>query len=210
MTGKLRVNDMEYSDRTIPRLAALLCAAALLTACGGSPAVRHYLIAPVAGTGTATSLPAGTVIGLGPVSVPDYLSRPQMALRTSVSTVEYRDGERWAEPFAENVRRVLKENLVAALAGATLRAYPWPRSEAVDYQVEVEITRFDAGASGTVVLEGQWSLQDGHGTVLRAGAPIAIPVTATDASPAALAAAHGAALDHLAKIIVTGLPNTSD
>lgn len=196
---------MGYSDRTGCRLATLLCAATLLTGCGGSPAVRHYLIAPVAGTGHATALHAGVVIGIGPVSVPDYLSRPQMALRTSASTVEYRAGERWAEPFAENVRRVLRENLVTALPGTVVRAYPWPRGEAVDYQVEVEITRFDADAGGVVALEGNWSLQDGHGTVLRAGLPVVIPVTATDASPAAVAAAHGAALSRLAGSIAAEL-----
>lgn len=191
------------------RLAVLICATAWLTACGGSPAIRHYLIAPEPAARSAATLPAGRVIGLGPVSVPEYLARPGMAVRTTTNRIEYRDDERWAEPLAENLRRVLRDNLGALLQGTPIRAYPWPRSEAVDYQVRVDITRFDADAAGTVTLEGNWSLLDGKGGELLPVVPIAVSAPGADASPGAVAAAHGAALSQLAVEIATGLATTA-
>lgn len=205
MMDPRQVNTMTSTNG----LAAMLCATVLLAACAGSPAVRHYLIAPLAGTGPTVALPAGKVFGLGPVTVPDYLARPQMALRTSASRIEYRDGHRWAEPFAENVRRVLKQNLAATLPGTMLRTYPWPRSEAVDYQLRLEITRFDADAGGNVTLEGTWSLLDGKGTELVPGRAIAITASATDASADAIAVAHGAALSQLAGEVAGTLATTT-
>lgn len=209
MNGQRQVKIMANINGPGHRLATLICATALVTACGGSPVVRHYLIAPVPATRSVATLPAGSSIGLGPVSVPDYLSRPQMAVRTTDSRIEYRDTERWAEPLAGNLRRVLKENLESALPGNTVHMYPWPRGRAVDYQVRVEITRFDADTGGTVTLQGNWTLLDGTGAELVPGNPVTVSVPGTDASPDAVAMAHGAALSELADSIAAALVATA-
>lgn len=187
------------------RQVLLACAITLLTACAGSPAVQYYVIAAVPVPASTPALHAGSSIGLGPVSVPEYLDRPQMAMRTTGNRIEYRDTERWAEPLAGNLRRVLKENLAAALPGSTLHMYPWPRSTTVDYQVRVEVTRLDADAGGTVMLQGNWTLLDGTGAQVRPAETVAISVPGTGAAPGAVAAAHGAAVSELAGSIVAAL-----
>jgi uncharacterized lipoprotein YmbA len=36
--------------------------------------------------------------------------------------------------------------------------YPWPRTTVPDYQVTVEVTQFDAGPGGEVVLAARWQI----------------------------------------------------
>lgn len=47
--------------------------------------------------------------------------------------------------------------------------HPWPRSTLLDYQVIVNVTRFDADASGTVILTAAWELiRSSDGTLMKA------------------------------------------
>lgn len=180
-------------------------ALALSGGCGTTTPVRHYLVPPSPAGSAAAAISAGYVLGLGPVTLPEYLSRPQMAIRDSAAGIRYHDGHRWAEPLADNVRRVLKENLAGALGSDAILAYPWPRSRAVDVQVTVEITRFDADTAGVVTLAGHWAALDGSGASLLAPRPVAITTAAAAPAPEAIAVAHGSALAQLARDIGAAL-----
>ena len=48
-------------------------------------------------------------IGVGPVTVPDYLDRPQIATRSSSSSLQFSEFDRWAEPLEKNLMRVLAD-----------------------------------------------------------------------------------------------------
>ena len=43
---------------------------------------------------------------------------------------------------------------------------PWPRTTAIDYQVIVEVTRFDGSVGGEVVLAARWSIAGADGKEL--------------------------------------------
>jgi len=62
------------------------------------------------------------------------------------------------EPLNYNLPRVLAENLSILLSTDRIFTYPWTGSAQIDYQVAVEVTRFDGTLGGDVLLNTRWSL----------------------------------------------------
>lgn len=147
----------------------LLIVAALLPGCAATPETKLYLLAGLESDASAAGDGGkATVIGLGPVKLPDYLDRPQIVFRVSENRLAAADVHRWAEPLSANVARVLAENLAARFPTSRILAYPWQKSEAPDYQVMVEVLRFDAGPDDAVHLIANWSVNGREGAPRRA------------------------------------------
>lgn len=137
-----------------------LCAAALAGCLGlgkgtMEPA-RFYLLAPLSAQGGRDA--GGPSIGVGPVTLPEYLNRPQVVTRVGGNEIHLADFARWGEPLKDHVPRVLAENLSALLGTDRVRVFPWSASDAVDCQVVVDVLRFDAEESGVAVLSARWTL----------------------------------------------------
>lgn len=152
--------------------ATLLLAAAallLLGACARTTPIVYYQLTALAGGRTPATVlqPAAAVIGIGPIQLPEYLNRPQIVTRQGANRLHLADSRRWAEPLADNIARVLRENLARALGDERVLLYPWGKG-AVDHQVAIEIVSFEAGDDGTVQLKATWSLKDRDGKVLLA------------------------------------------
>ena len=54
---------------------------------------------------------ANFTVGLGPIELPGYLDRQQIATRTSTNRLSYSETDRWAAPLAESFSRVLGQNI---------------------------------------------------------------------------------------------------
>jgi uncharacterized lipoprotein YmbA len=108
-------------------------------------------------------------IGVGPVELPQYVNRPQIVTRTSRNELEVASFARWAEPLEQNYSRVLAENLSVLLSTDRVIVYPWKRTITIDYQVVVEVMRFDGALGGDVSMRARWSLlrDNGEKTLLR-------------------------------------------
>jgi uncharacterized protein len=124
------------------RLGGVTLLASLLGlgACTSTPA-RFYILntLPAAETRPATAAEQGPVIGVGPITVPKYLDRPQIVSRAGRHQVTLGEFDRWAEPLPDNMTRVLAENLALLIPTDHMLLYAWPRSAALDYQVQVEV-----------------------------------------------------------------------
>lgn len=117
------------------------------------------------GTGGARQLE----IGLGPVKFPAYLARPEIVTRSSPNQVDLSEINRWAEPLEKNFVSVLGQDLMILL-GAHVTTFPWYRPTNLDYQMTVDITRFDTDLKGTAQIIGRWEIKDpNHGDVLNSG-----------------------------------------
>lgn len=129
-----------------------------LAGCATTPPSRFYILSPV--TADAATQPAGpaTAIGVGPVDLPKYLNRPQIAMRSGANELFYDETQRWAETLQDNVTAVLTENLSRLVPTDRVAVFPWGRTTTIDYQVEAQISRFDADAGGDVVLSANWKL----------------------------------------------------
>ena len=142
---------------TIFTLMAGLCLV-LFTGCGVTKPSKYYLLTPVeAGNADSTNTLART-IGIGPVAFPAYLDRPQIVLRSGGNQLDYAESHRWAEPLKTAFSHTLSENLSIMLPVDRTVIYPWSRSTLLDYQVIVNVTRFDANTAGTVQLTADWEI----------------------------------------------------
>ena len=128
---------------------------------------KFFILTPIpdsAGTGAqAASTSAGSqlVVGVGPVDFPDYLRRLPVVKRVAPNRVDLSDEERWAEPLDKNFVRVLSENLGALLNTQRIEKYPWPVKDRIDYQVEVNVERFETTSDGQTQLSASWIIRDG-------------------------------------------------
>ena len=102
----------------------------------------------------------GISLGIGPVSLPGYLDRQEIVTRVTQNQIAVSENDRWAEPLDENFARVLSQNLSALLRPDRIHAYPWPIDEKPNYQVEIEVLRFEANAAGDVQLLARWAVRD--------------------------------------------------
>jgi len=104
---------------------------------------------------------ADTILGLGPIKLPPYLDRNEMAIRLTPNEVRYSPIDRWAEPLNVNVGRVLLQNLSLLLGTDRIVMYPWANMANIKYQVEVELLKFDVTKSGETELNGRYAILQG-------------------------------------------------
>jgi uncharacterized protein len=123
---------------------------------------KFYLLAPIASATAATPTNGNLVIGVGPVDFPEYLRRPDIVTRTSPTEIDVSNNNLWGEPLDKNFNRVLRENLSILLNTQSIKAFPWPRDTNVNYQVKVNVQRFEKTSAGQSEMIVQWAIEDGH------------------------------------------------
>jgi uncharacterized lipoprotein YmbA len=141
-----------------PILMAVL-AGWIFTGClGGSPAVEYYTfdtMKPSADEAIA-DVNRQVAVSVGPVHLPSYLDRQQIATRPGGSRVRYDEFNRWAGVLDTEIPRTLAENLRILLASDRVVAYPLIASFSLDYHVGVQIERFDGTLGGDASLTARW------------------------------------------------------
>jgi len=191
---------MMHMRRTLA--AALLL---VVAGCSQSPPTEFYTL-------SGMQLPPGgssarkTVVGVGPVILPDYLDRPQIVTRASGNRVILASFHSWVEPVDGMFTRILVGNLSSLLATDNVVTLPQRRPMPLDYQVEVDVARFDADRSGRAVLDARWRVfgKDGDRLIGEGRSTIVEPVAEPAAEPAsyeAIVAAMSKALARMSSAI---------
>jgi len=128
--------------------------------------VLHALDSPEAER--KADIPGAGVIGVGPVTLPQYLNRPQLMIRVSQNEYQVAPFAQWAEPLRDNFIGVLADNLSVLLETDKIAVFPWKTYTPIDYKVEVDVIRFDGEKGGDVRLHARWIIfgKDGK-TLLR-------------------------------------------
>lgn len=184
------------------RTALLLAPLVALCACGTTPPAHFYTLASLR-EAPAEARPAPRpefTLGIGPVTLPRYLDRPQIVSYTSGNELRLEDAHRWAEPLEQNFTRTLTENLSFLLGTERVVQYPGRRGVTPDAQVQVEVIRFDARTDGTVTLHARWNVLDRNGATVIASRTDLGQKAATG-NYDALVAAHSEALARLSREI---------
>jgi uncharacterized lipoprotein YmbA len=191
--------------RTLPVLYLTAVALFTLTGCATTPASRFYVLSPVTGDTGAQSAESAPAIGVGPVELPDYLDRPQIAVRSGPYELRYNETQRWAEDLRDNVTTVLAQNLSRLVPTNQVVRFPWGRLTRVDFQVVAEISRFDADESGTVVLSANWKLYRGEGREIIAERRSVLSETFHGTDYTEIVAAQSRALDAFSREIAAAI-----
>ena len=143
---------------------------------------------PAAPAARESRNPGGISLGLGPIRLPSYLDRQEIVTRVSPNRMDLSEYDRWAEPLETNFTRVLAQNLAVLLNTDQLVFYPWEQNRKLNYQVEVEVLRFEANAAGDVQLSARWVVLDPNKKVpLKSGETILTRQPATKSTDAAVA-----------------------
>jgi uncharacterized protein len=161
----------------IPHLPILLAGALLLlSGCGASPPPNLYLLSSAAPVveGKQASAQAGSEIGAGssrsgasagPVigvvaTVPPYLDRRDIVVRTGANEVKAMDNDRWADDLSVNVTRAIADDLAALRPSGDVVMLPSYLGQTIDYEVRVDLTKFDIDSDGNTTIAGRWSIAD--------------------------------------------------
>ncbi len=145
-------------------LVILIGSLMIMGACASTEPARFYLLhsIPDAETEkTAATSENGVTVGIGPIELPEYLDRPQIVTRISKNELNLDEFGQWAEPLSHSFSRILAENLALLLSTERIFSYPWAASTRVDYQVTVEVTRFDGTPGDSVTLNARWAILKG-------------------------------------------------
>ena len=155
----------KQSSAAVVAAAGLIVALAPLAGCTRVFApqpdtTRFYVLTPtVHDDAPPIDNPHSLVVGVGPVRLPGYLDRPQFVTRADGNRVVISDFDRWAEPLHEGFARVLGQNLASRLGAEVISRFPWPVGSRLDYQIEIDVIRFEAGG-GQAQLASQWAVKD--------------------------------------------------
>jgi uncharacterized lipoprotein YmbA len=198
---------MTKSPRRWSLTSAVLAACLASAGCAGSQPTRFYTLAALPDA-PAEAMPAQSsdlVVGVGPVTLPAYLDRPQLVTRAGSNRMVLADFDSWAEPLDGMFARVLSDNLTLLLETDDVLMLPQRRSIRFDYQVEVDVTRFDVDTGGNANLDARWWVlgRDGERLLQSGRSTITEPTEVGDytADAAALSRALGAMSTEIAEAI---------
>jgi uncharacterized lipoprotein YmbA len=192
-------------------LFRVLVAASLLTLGGcaakGPPPTMYVL-----DSAAPTLLPTfekGLVVGLGPVEVAPYLNRNQIVTRETSSRLELSEQHQWAEPLKDGFSRVLLVNLGVSLNSNQVYILPLRKRRALDYEVPVDILRFDGELGKVAIVGARWSVVDGKADRILKTQVSIIREPVADKSYEAFVTAQSRAMAQLGKEIAAALEEYS-
>jgi len=134
-----------------------------LAGCAGhSPKTSFYKLVPLAELGELDeAVPHYDFsVGVGPITIPDYLKRPQIVTRESNSRLQIAEFHRWAGLLEKDIAAVMVDNLTDLLGSERVVTYPWDRLARPDYRVVYDIQRFDGTPGVEAVLKVRWTVFD--------------------------------------------------
>jgi uncharacterized protein len=133
-------------------------------------------------------------IGLGPISIPRYLARPEIVTRLSDTEVSVSDTDRWGEPLDASATRVLGQDLSSDLPNSQIVSFPWSRKTKIDYRVSVDFQRLEKTADGKAEVQATWKVRTGvDNRLVQTGTTTAIGSAGNDQSSASASLSQGIA-----------------
>jgi uncharacterized protein len=162
-----------------------------------TPASRFYTLS-ASPSPTPAAMVSDLSVAVGPVTVPVTVDRPQIVVSVSSNQVWLDELNRWASPLANNIARVVAENLVNMLG--TPHVMLSPQTLTVDYRTAIEVQRFESAPGEAATLDAVWTVSRDADGRTRTGRTTARE-TAPDKSYDALTAAHSRAVARLSRDI---------
>jgi len=187
--------------------AIFLLSLLLLCGCASKPS-NYYILNSLQSAAPGVEMARtdnDLTIGVGPINIPEYLDRPQMATRSTPDSLQFAEFDKWAEPLQKNLTRVLAENLAILLSTDRVGVYPWLTGTQVQYQVTVDITQLERMPEGKVILAARWNVLGDHGDnlLLVKSSRFSIPIES--AGYEAIASAESRAVEALSREIAAAV-----
>ncbi len=107
------------------------------------------------------------IIMVGPVTLADYLNRTSVTLVRSDSEYDFSDLDMWAGKLDNEIQLALMKHLSQLEPDRVVVGYPWVSDINPQYQLRIDIVRFDAKPGAQAKLQGSWFLFDKNNRFLR-------------------------------------------
>jgi uncharacterized lipoprotein YmbA len=205
---------MRSRRRVAEGMVGLILAASLtLAACGRSPDVRRFMLGtqfpPEVGSALGSeegSEPASTSVNrapdlavlIGPIRLPDYLDRPQIARRVGGGEIELDEFNRWLGGFEKNLTTALASDVRRRLGSVRVVGYPSSAPFPIDYSVRIHVDEWIVDESNRLQVALRWALSESG----KGSSPILSDYTTSlelsGRSTEAIVAAHDRAIADLA------------
>ncbi|MDA3918667.1 MAG: PqiC family protein [Deltaproteobacteria bacterium] len=134
----------------------------IISGCIGGTSQKsvYYVFNPVKAPLTADSPMTDRGLGVGPITLPEFLEGPQIVTRQEENLLNINEFHRWADSFNDQITTVMVDNLSAMLNTPNVVAYPWERPFIPEYQLYIDFRQFDGQTAGSITLEAVWSIVD--------------------------------------------------
>jgi len=143
-------------------LSALL--ALFLSACSGAtPQVAYYSLLNGAGPQTTGPRQDSLVVSVGPVHVPDVLSRSHIATGRGDGRYQLSEYHRWAGEVDREFARALAEQLAGRLGTEQVYLFPGDQYLSPTWQVSLDILEMNGELAREARLTVRWTLIDSKG-----------------------------------------------
>ena len=129
----------------------ILLAAVLVAGCA-QPNKTYYVLTasgPVPSGG-------GIGIGVGPITLAEYLDRPNLVTQESPNQLGVAEDHRWAGDLTASIMRVTAANLGRQLRTGNVRTYPWQNDSEISYQVTLDVRQLHSETDGFAICEIGW------------------------------------------------------
>ena len=133
-----------------------------LAGCASTPPSSFYRLTPLpeAAARDAPLTGTGITVGVGPVTFPDYLDRPQIVSGRGGNQLELDELHRWGGSLQDDFLRVLGENLGHLLGTGQVLVYPAEVRFPVQFRVIAAVLEFGGTARGEALLKIRWAVVD--------------------------------------------------
>jgi len=143
-------------------IVSLVFAAAglvVLAGCFGKTApARFYALSTMEQAQGAETGVLDIAVSIGPIKLADHLNRADIVTRDTANTLKFSEFEQWGGSLEDSFTCALAENLGHLLNSEQVYVRPWPLPVTVDYQITLEVIRFDGQLGGEAWLIARWSV----------------------------------------------------
>lgn len=142
----------------VNRLICIMLATVVCTAGCAKGVPSDFYVLHATTSESLVGAERGVAVGVGPIEVPAYLNRSQIVTRATDYQLDLSESHQWAEPLKENVSRVIAVNLSNMLESNRVFVIPRRQKVSLDFQVAIDIARFDGQLGESANLGARWTL----------------------------------------------------
>ncbi|MDR1458217.1 MAG: PqiC family protein [Puniceicoccales bacterium] len=100
-------------------------------------------------------------VGIGKISIPSYLDKPQIVTLISDNEIAQDEFNRWAESIEECISRVLHEEISQKCDQIKIMTFPFDKHLELDYKVKLDVHDFLPNETKkTITLFCYWRITD--------------------------------------------------
>ena len=148
---------------------SLLVGLMLVAGCFGgySPQNRFYTLQSFDVAETQTINIKNISVGIGTVSLPDYLDKPQIVVMEADSPqVKMVEHDRWSDDLSSMIQRTLADDIAYYLPKSIVKS-KIELAENFDFLIDVQIVKMDFIWNEKAVLEAWWYINDANGKTIK-------------------------------------------